>query len=181
MVVVIGSSLAPRKVRSLKIIQPCSLNEVMCGEQVKVGVLKSNKAYTLYEHPSGSAVISLAAAADGQAIVSGHADGAVFTFRFEDGAGAPLHSKLAQHSCAPFALAWGTAVVAAGADCKVCTAVLNITLSSVLKPHSTTAEFVVKVPRCGLAGSSVCGAKSFERSKTLPTTDTSGSRLCSFG
>jgi WD40 repeat protein len=54
-------------------------NELVLGcadGKVKLGALKSNKAYTLYAHPSGSYVVGLAASPDGRALLAGHADGA---------------------------------------------------------------------------------------------------------
>ena len=87
--------------------------------QVKVGLLKTNKPFTLCEHPDGSFVSCLAASRDGSAVLSGHADGSIYVFRFNSG-GAGGGGKLAQHSCMPSALAWGTAGIAAvGADSKV--------------------------------------------------------------
>lgn len=93
--------------------------------QVKLGLLKTNKTYTLYAHPEGSPVVSLAAAPDGRTLASGHADGSVYAFTFPDaqdggggGAGGGA-AKLAHHGCAPSALAWGESVVAAGVDSKV--------------------------------------------------------------
>lgn len=70
--------------------------------KVKLGALKSNKAYTLYAHPEGAAVATLAAAPGGRALVSGHADGSLYIFTFPEqpvrpGAGAePLVARLQQ-------------------------------------------------------------------------------------
>lgn len=84
-----------------------------------MGLLKTNKPFTLYEHPEGSFVSCLASSRDGSAVLSGHADGSIYVFRFDSG-GAGGGGKLAQHSCMPSALAWGTAGIAAvGADSKV--------------------------------------------------------------
>jgi intraflagellar transport protein 172 len=52
--------------------------------KVKLGVLKTNKTYTLYAHPSGSPVAALAASPDGRALVSGHADGSLYQFTFPE-------------------------------------------------------------------------------------------------
>ncbi|KAI8469208.1 MAG: intraflagellar protein IFT172 [Monoraphidium minutum] len=90
--------------------------------RVKLGVLKTNKAYTLYAHPAGSPVAALAASPDGRALASGHADGSIYLFTFpeqQDGAGGTAGCvKLAHHSCAPSALAWGESILAAGSDCR---------------------------------------------------------------
>eukprot|EP00854_Cymbomonas_tetramitiformis_P006568 gene6568-7868_t len=87
--------------------------------KVKVGQLRSNKPATLYAHPEGSYVVSLTSSPDGRAIISGHLDGTIYRFYFDDGEMGPSHSKLGQHNCVPYALAWGESIVAAGNDCKV--------------------------------------------------------------
>lgn len=48
-------------------------------------------------------------------MVSGHVDGSIWVFSFDDGAGA----RLCTHTCVPYALSWGASIVAAGADKKV--------------------------------------------------------------
>ena len=83
-------------------------------------MLKTNKPLTLYDHPDSSYVTCMAARRDGNAVLSGHADGSVYMFRFDDGTQAAGSAKFAQHSCPPAALSWGTEVVlATGSDCKV--------------------------------------------------------------
>jgi hypothetical protein len=52
--------------------------------KVKLGVLKTNKTYTLCTHPAGSPVAALAASPDGRALASGHADGSVYVFTFPE-------------------------------------------------------------------------------------------------
>lgn len=89
--------------------------------KVKLGMLKSNKTYSMYAHPEGSYVVSLASSPDGRAIISGHSDGSIYKFTFPEEEGGPSlgYSKLIQHSCVPYALAWGQSIVAAGNDSKV--------------------------------------------------------------
>ncbi|GBF87714.1 intraflagellar transport protein [Raphidocelis subcapitata] len=90
--------------------------------KVKLGMLATNKTYTLYAHPDGAAVAALAASPDGRGLVSGHADGSLYHFTFpeaQDGSGPAGCAKLAHHSCAPCALAWGESVAAIGPDCRV--------------------------------------------------------------
>jgi intraflagellar transport protein 172 len=89
--------------------------------KVKLGMLKTGKAYTLYAHPEGSYVVSLAASPNGQAVVCGHMDGSVYRFTFpQDEGGAGLStSQLVQHSAVPYALGWGISICAAGNDNRV--------------------------------------------------------------
>ena len=93
--------------------------------QVKLGVLKTNKPLTLYEHPDSRYVTCMAARRDGNAVLSGHADGSVYIFCFDDGMQAVGSAKFALHSCPPAVLTRGTeAVLATGSDCKVSSFVL---------------------------------------------------------
>ena len=98
-------------------------NEVAFGlaeGKVKIGQLRSNKPATLYT--TDSYVVSMASAGggtgnlEGGGIVSGHLDGSIYRFVFDDSANGPAHSKFAQHPCVPYSLAWGMATVAAGND-----------------------------------------------------------------
>lgn len=84
-------------------------------------MLKTNKAYTLYTHPEGSYVVSLASSPNGQAVICGHLDGSVYRFTFpQEEGGAGLGSALlVQHSCVPYALGWGASIGAAGNDNRV--------------------------------------------------------------
>ena len=79
--------------------------------KVRVGVLKTNKATTLYAHPEQSYVVSLCASPDGNGVCSGHLDGSVFVFSFVTG----IATRLATHACAPYGLAWGKAPAPADA------------------------------------------------------------------
>jgi WD40 repeat protein len=55
--------------------------------KLRVGQLRSNKTATLFN--SDSYVVSCAPSPDGNAVLSGHADGSIYRFTFEDGAGTP--------------------------------------------------------------------------------------------
>ena len=93
-------------------------NELVFGlseGKVKVGQLKSNKSGTLYAHPDGAYCVSLASSPDGSAVCSGHVDGSIWLFNFDDGSGA----RLCTHTCVPYALSWGNGILAAGADKKI--------------------------------------------------------------
>mmetsp|Transcript_137045 Transcript_137045/g.238278 ORF Transcript_137045/g.238278 Transcript_137045/m.238278 type:complete len:1651 (-) Transcript_137045:230-5182(-) len=87
--------------------------------KVKMGNLKTNKSVTLYT--TDSYVVTIAASADGLGIVSGHLDGSIYRYFFDDGTNSnPVpHAKLAHHPCVPYALSWGEHIVAGGNDCKV--------------------------------------------------------------
>ena len=55
----------------------------------------------------------------GQGIVSGHADGSIVRYYFDDeGTGLP-QGVVCRHSCPPYALGWGQSIVAGGCDCRV--------------------------------------------------------------
>jgi intraflagellar transport protein 172 len=93
--------------------------------KVKVGNMK-NKAQSLFS--ADSSVVSLAPSPDGHGFVSGHLDGSIYMFYFEnfvDHMGVEVndipigHQKITQHSCTPYSLSWGAAIVAAGQDKQV--------------------------------------------------------------
>ena len=94
--------------------QPNSLVFGMVDGKVRVGNLKTNKAATLYQAESG--VVSAASSPDGNAIITGHVDGSINRFFFDDGITGAAQGAFATHRCAPEALAWGEQIVAAGAD-----------------------------------------------------------------
>ncbi|KAI9096123.1 hypothetical protein DFS34DRAFT_154359 [Phlyctochytrium arcticum] len=86
----------------------------MADGKVRIGNLKTNKAATLYQ--TDSCVISAASSTDGHAVVTGHLDGSINRFFFDDGISGASQGKFATHKCPPTALAWGESVVAAGND-----------------------------------------------------------------
>jgi len=89
--------------------------------KVKVAVLKTNRAQTLYNHDSPA--VAVATSQDGTQIVTGHMDGAILRYTFDtegDGTSATAAQKVCVHSCVPYSLAFGeTSVAAAGNDCRV--------------------------------------------------------------
>ena len=97
--------------------QPGELVFGLTDGTVKVGVLKSNKGLKLYS--TESYVTTLCPSPDGHGVLSGHVDGSIYRYSFEDGGGGPSQSKLAHHTSIPTALAWGESIVAAGNDGKV--------------------------------------------------------------
>jgi len=89
--------------------------------KVRQGGCRANKAVTLYAVEGSGAVTALAPGPDGHSLLSAHADGTIYRIVWDEEGGNPGHSRVAAHSCAPFALAWlPTALVAAGADGRVC-------------------------------------------------------------
>ncbi|KAK7194890.1 intraflagellar transport protein 172 [Novymonas esmeraldas] len=87
---------------------------------VKVGMLKANKSHVLYSHDHPA--VSMCASRDNSKILTGHLDGTVYQYVFEasdDGAEVAGARRLFVHSCAPYMLAWGESICAAGADCQV--------------------------------------------------------------
>ncbi|CAK4705865.1 hypothetical protein LEN26_010812 [Aphanomyces euteiches] len=95
-------------------------NEIVFGladGKVKIGQLRSNKPATLYA--TGSYVSTLCTNVDGTAILSSHYDQSIYRFIFDDVNGGSTQTKIAIHSCVPYALSWGEAIVAAGNDRKV--------------------------------------------------------------
>ena len=119
--------------------------------QVKLGVLKTNKPLTLYEHPEGSYVTCMAARRDGNAVLSGHADGSLHIFRFDYGRQAGGSTKFSQQSCPPAAATWGSeAVLVTGSDCKVSSFQAKETTKTGFCQMSNYQKF------CSLAGCSPC-------------------------
>ncbi|KXS17578.1 hypothetical protein M427DRAFT_121993 [Gonapodya prolifera JEL478] len=85
--------------------------------KVRVGNLKTNKAATLYE--TESFVVSAASSPDGTAIMTGHLDGSIYRFYFDDGASGASQGKFVSVKAPPFALAWGESIVVGGTDSTV--------------------------------------------------------------
>ena len=54
-----------------------------------------------------------------KAIISGHADGAILRYFFDNEGTGLSHGQIVKHSCAPYALAWGSSIVAAGCDKRI--------------------------------------------------------------
>jgi intraflagellar transport protein 172 len=80
--------------------------------KVKVGNLKTNKSQSLFGFDSF--VVALSSSPDGNSIVAGYLDGSLITFNLDTKAKLKI-----QHSTIPYALAWGTHILAAGNDGKI--------------------------------------------------------------
>jgi len=93
-------------------------NELVYGlaeGKVKIGQMKTHKPATLYQ--TESYVTAVSCNPQGNAVVSAHLDGSIYTFWFESAErGAHI---IARHPCVPFSLAWGQSIVVAGNDCQV--------------------------------------------------------------
>ncbi|KAI8902928.1 hypothetical protein BC833DRAFT_571194 [Globomyces pollinis-pini] len=82
--------------------------------KVRVGNLKTNKAATLYQ--TDSCVVSATSSLDGNAIMTGHMDGSINRFFFDDGMSGASQGKFTTHPCAPTVLIWAEYVMAVGSD-----------------------------------------------------------------
>lgn len=93
-------------------------NEIVYGlaeGKVKIGQMKTHQPSTLYE--TTSYVTAMCCNPSGNAVVSAHLDGTIYTYWFETpDRGARV---IVRHPCVPFALAWGSSVVVAGNDSQV--------------------------------------------------------------
>lgn len=81
---------------------------------MRVGNLKTNKAATLYQ--TESCVVGAASSPDGNAIITGHLDGSINRFFFDDGISGASQGTFAKHSCAPTVLIWAESIMAVGPD-----------------------------------------------------------------
>uniref|UniRef100_A0A3P9PZB4 Intraflagellar transport 172 n=1 Tax=Poecilia reticulata TaxID=8081 RepID=A0A3P9PZB4_POERE len=85
---------------------------------IRVANTQTNKSSTIYT--TESCVVSLTANVSGKGILSGHADGTVVRYFFDDQGSGESQGKLLTHPCPPYALAWGAnSIMAAGCDKKV--------------------------------------------------------------
>jgi len=81
------------------------------------GTLRSNKASEVYD--TGSFTTAISCSPDGNGIVSAHVDGTIYRMVYGDGFNGVVKGKIAQHPCAPYAISWGQAILAAGNDGQV--------------------------------------------------------------
>uniref|UniRef100_A0A7N8X0V8 Intraflagellar transport 172 n=1 Tax=Mastacembelus armatus TaxID=205130 RepID=A0A7N8X0V8_9TELE len=110
----------------------CSLSAVTCllwpaehaiiyglvDGKVRLANTQTNKSSTIYG--TESCVVSLASNVSGKGILSGHADGTVVRYFFDDEGSGESQGKLLMHPCPPYALAWGAnSIMVGGCDKKV--------------------------------------------------------------
>uniref|UniRef100_A0A8P4PXP0 Intraflagellar transport 172 n=1 Tax=Dicentrarchus labrax TaxID=13489 RepID=A0A8P4PXP0_DICLA len=86
--------------------------------KVRLANTQTNKSSTIYG--TESCVVSLASNVSGKGILSGHADGTVVRYFFDDEGSGDSQGKLFMHPCPPYALAWGAnGIMVGGCDKKV--------------------------------------------------------------
>ncbi|XP_071116630.1 intraflagellar transport protein 172 homolog isoform X1 [Haliotis cracherodii] len=86
--------------------------------KVRAANIRTNKSSTVYS--TESYVVSLAPNPSGKGFLSGHADGSIVRFFFDDEGSGDSQGKICTHSCPPYALAFSqNAVVAAGCDKRI--------------------------------------------------------------
>ncbi|XP_069035784.1 intraflagellar transport protein 172 homolog [Lepisosteus oculatus] len=86
--------------------------------KVRLANTKTNKSSTVYG--TDSYAVSLTTNVSGKGILSGHADGTVVRYFFDDEGSGESQGKLLTHSCPPYALAWGAnSILVAGCDKKI--------------------------------------------------------------
>ncbi|XP_072318787.1 intraflagellar transport protein 172 homolog [Eucyclogobius newberryi] len=96
-------------------------HSIVCGlvdGKVRLANTQTNKSSTLYG--TESCVVSLAPNVSGKGILSGHADGTVVRYFFDDEGSGESQGKLLVHPCPPYALAWGmNSVLVGGCDRRI--------------------------------------------------------------
>ncbi|XP_053193415.1 LOW QUALITY PROTEIN: intraflagellar transport protein 172 homolog [Scomber japonicus] len=86
--------------------------------KVRLANTQTNKSSTIYG--TESCVVSLTSNVSGKGILSGHADGTVVRYFFDDEGSGESQGKLLTHTCPPYALAWGAnSIMVGGCDKKV--------------------------------------------------------------
>ncbi|XP_076011253.1 intraflagellar transport protein 172 homolog [Genypterus blacodes] len=85
--------------------------------KVRLANTQTNKSSNIYDVDY---VVSLASNVSGKGILSGHADGTVVRYFFDDEGSGESQGKLLVHPCPPYALAWGAnSIMVGGCDKKV--------------------------------------------------------------
>ncbi|XP_074847703.1 intraflagellar transport protein 172 homolog isoform X2 [Carettochelys insculpta] len=86
--------------------------------KVRLANTKTNKSSTIYG--TDSFVVSLTSNVSGKGILSGHADGTIVRYFFDDEGSGESQGKLVTHACPPYALTWASnSIIAAGCDKKI--------------------------------------------------------------
>ncbi|CAL8090514.1 unnamed protein product [Calicophoron daubneyi] len=110
----------PQQHPAICVIWPPS-QPIICGladGKVRAANTKTNKSSTIYN--AESYVVSIACNATGKGFVSGHADGKIVRYFFDDEGSGDSQGKLTVHPTAPYALAWaGPTILAGGCDRRI--------------------------------------------------------------
>ncbi|XP_037837544.1 intraflagellar transport protein 172 homolog [Kryptolebias marmoratus] len=86
--------------------------------KVRLANIQTNKSSTIYA--TESCVVSLACNVSGKGLLSGHADGTIVRYFFDDEGSGESQGKLLTHPCPPYALVWGAnSIMVGGCDKKV--------------------------------------------------------------
>ncbi|XP_047600744.1 intraflagellar transport protein 172 homolog isoform X9 [Lutra lutra] len=125
----IGEDWGDKKVICNKFIQTSAVTSLqwpaehiivfgLAEGKVRLANTKTNKSSTIYG--TDSYVVSLTTNSSGKGILSGHADGTIVRYFFDDEGSGESQGKLVNHPCPPYALAWATnSIVAAGCDRRI--------------------------------------------------------------
>ncbi|KAM5126276.1 intraflagellar transport protein 172 homolog [Mantella aurantiaca] len=125
----IGEEWGDKKVICNKFIQTSAVtcllwpleNTIVFGlaeGKVRLANTKTNKSSTIYG--TESYVVSLTSNVSGKGILSGHADGTIVRYFFDDEGCGESQGKLVSHPCPPYALAWASnSIVVGGCDKKL--------------------------------------------------------------
>ncbi|XP_064411524.1 intraflagellar transport protein 172 homolog [Latimeria chalumnae] len=125
----IGDEWGDKKVICNKFVQMSAVTSLLWpGEhtivfglaegKVRLANTKTNKSSTIYG--TDSYVVSLTSNVSGKGILSGHADGTIVRYFFDDEGLGESQGKLITHPCPPYALAWAAnSIVVAGCDKKI--------------------------------------------------------------
>ncbi|CAH8646361.1 unnamed protein product [Schistosoma rodhaini] len=94
---------------------------IICGladGKVRAANTRTNKSSTIYN--ADSYVVSISANITGKGFISGHADGKIIRYFFDDDGSGDAQGKLTTHPTAPYALTWaGSTILAAGCDKRI--------------------------------------------------------------
>ncbi|KER27764.1 hypothetical protein T265_05253 [Opisthorchis viverrini] len=94
---------------------------IICGladGKVRAANTKTNKSSTIYN--ADSYVVSMSLNNSGKGFVSGHADGKIVRYFFDDEGSGDTQGKLTTHPTAPYSLTWaGSTILAGGCDRRI--------------------------------------------------------------
>lgn len=86
--------------------------------KVRLANTRNNKSSTVYN--TDSYVVSVVSNISGKGMLSGHADGTIVRYFFDDEGSNESQGKIITHPCPPYALSWAAnSIVVAGCDRKV--------------------------------------------------------------